>query len=387
MTQIKTLYFSGGGTRGMIFSGVIKALEEYDLLTDVETIIGVSIGSMIASAVSLNVPWKDLSNAFLEFNVATCAHIEIEHILTKFGLDCGKKFMNIFLKLIKKYTGKTTLTFKEHYEMTGKKLIISSACVNDQTTHYFDYQRTPNLKIIKAVRMSISLPFYFTSQKYNRKHMVDGSTFEHYPVTLFGNPDNFLGVNITRSSITTFKPIKGIDTFISHIVGGCRSQIGKMERKLVNQLKYRMIDVVSDEPLLDFQNKKSLKIQLFQNGYDTAKKYIIGNILNKSYNHICLTDKDILSERIDKLEEKIDYIIDLLKIISPKPFNNITLIENEKNTETIKPEKTNLIEMIKIDESIKIEDKPIKTEDEQQSPHNIQVKENNELESNNISLN
>ena len=47
MTQIKTLYFSGGGTRGMIFSGVIKALEEYDLLTDVETIIGVSIGSMI----------------------------------------------------------------------------------------------------------------------------------------------------------------------------------------------------------------------------------------------------------------------------------------------------------------------------------------------------
>ena len=170
-------------------------------------------------------------------------------------------------------------------------------------------------------------------------------------------------------------------------MGGCRSQIGKMERKLVNQLKYRMIDVVSDEPLLDFQNKKSLKIQLFQNGYDTAKKYIIGNILNKSYNHICLTDKDILSGRIDKLEEKIDYIIDLLKNISPKPFNNITLIENEKNTETIKPEKTNLIEMIKIDEPIKTEDEPIKTEDEQQSPHNIQVKENNELESNNISLN
>ena len=264
--------------------------------------------------------------------------------------------------------------------MTGKKLIISSACVYEQTTHYFDYQRTPNLKIIKAVRMSISLPFYFTSQKYNRKHMVDGSTFEHYPVTLFGNPDNFLGINITRSSITTFKPIKGIDTFISHIVSGCRSQIGKMERKLVNELKYRMIDIVSDEPLLDFQNKKSLKIQLFQNGYHTAKKYIIGNILNKSYNQICLTDKDILSKRIDKLEEKIDYIIDLLKNISPKPFNNITLIENVKNTETIKPEKTNLIEMIKIDE-------PIKTDDEQQSPHNIQVKENNELESNHISLN
>ena len=341
MTQIKTIYFSGGGTRGMSFTGVLKTLEEYNLLDEIDTIIGVSIGSMVATSLSLGVSWKDLYNAFFDFNVATCAHIEIEHLLTKFGLDCGKKFMKPFIKVFKKYSGKNNLTFKEHYELTGKKLIISSACVNDQTTHYFDYQTAPNLKIINAVRMSISLPFYFTSQKYQRKHMIDGSTFEHFPVKLFGDPETFLGINIIQSSITTFTPIKGIDTFISNIVGGSRKQIAKMERLIVNQQNYKIIDLICDEPLLDFQNKKSLKIQLFQNGYDTSKKYIIENILNKPHKKETVSNKDIIEKRMDILEQKIDTILKLLQHQQIEEYKNIKSTEDNiiepSNNESIIP--------------------------------------------------
>lgn len=341
MTQIKTIYFSGGGTRGMSFSGVLKTLEEYNLLDEIDTIIGVSIGSMVATALSLGVSWKDLYNSFFDFNVATCAHIEIEHLLTKFGLDCGKKFMTQFIKIFKKYSGKKNLTFKEHYELTGKKLIISSACVNDQTTHYFDYQTAPNLKIINAVRMSISLPFYFTSQKYQRKHMIDGSTFEHFPIKLFGDPETFLGINIIQSSITTFTPIKGIDSFISNIVGGTRKQIAKMERLIVNQQNYKIIDLICDEPLLDFQNKKSLKIRLFQNGYDTSKKYIIENILNKPHKKETVSNKDIMEKRMDILEQKIDTILKLLQHQQIEEYKNIKSTEDNiiepSNNESIIP--------------------------------------------------
>jgi predicted acylesterase/phospholipase RssA len=370
MTQIKTLYFSGGGTRGMAFVGAIKALEEYDILNDIDTLIGVSIGSMMAAAVSFNIPWKNLKASFMTFNVTTCANIEVEHILDKFGLDNGKKFMTIFLKIMKKYAGSTTMTFKEHYEKTGKRLIISSACVNDQSTHYFDYQNTPNLKIVKAVRMSISLPFFFTTHKFNKKHYVDGSTYEHYPISIFGNPENFLGINITRSKINTFIPINDITTFITHIIGGCRSQIGRMQRKLVNQYNYTMIDIISDDPIFDFENKKSLKIKLFQNGYDNAKKIIINNILNKQNKII---KKNNIELRITNLETKLDTIIELLNNISPKSFNNnnINLIKSVKDT--INTEETELNESIKI---IDIEENQIDIKSDK-----------NELESNDISLN
>ena len=336
--QIKTIYFTGGGTLGMSFVGVIKALQEYNLLNNVETVIGTSIGSMIACSLTLNVPWKDLYKSFFDFNVTTCAHIEIDNILTKFGLDSGKKFMISFVKMLKKHAKKTNMTFKEHYELTKKKLIITAACVNDQTTHYFDYQRTPNLQIIRAVRMSISLPFYFTSPKYNRKHMVDGGTFETYPFQLFGDSATFLGIGLIRPGPTTFKPIKTIENFISNIISGSRNRITKIEKLFCNKNNYKFIDIISDGPVLDFDNKTSLKIRLFQNGYDEAKKYIIEQIINKKNDdNILLSQND---NRINSLENKLDLIIKLLQNNSVKSLNNIELIENN----ITEPQNINIIE-------------------------------------------
>ena len=171
--------------------------------------------------------------------------------------------------------------------------------------------------------------------------MIDGSTFEHFPIKLFGDPETFLGINIIQSSITTFTPIKGIDSFISNIVGGTRKQIAKMERLIVNQQNYKIIDLICDEPLLDFQNKKSLKIRLFQNGYDTSKKYIIENILNKPHKKETVSNKDIMEKRMDILEQKIDTILKLLQHQQIEEYKNIKSTEDNiiepSNNESIIP--------------------------------------------------
>ena len=57
---IKNLVFSGGGAKGFAYIGVLKALEEFKLTKNIKKIIGVSIGSMFGTLLSLGFNSKEL---------------------------------------------------------------------------------------------------------------------------------------------------------------------------------------------------------------------------------------------------------------------------------------------------------------------------------------
>jgi NTE family protein len=334
MEKIKTIFFSGGGTRGLAFMGAIKALQEHNMLNNYETIIGTSIGSMIACGLSLGVSFNTMKKIWFDFDASQCSNINIENLLTDFGLDDGKKFIQPFINAFETKANRN-LTFKKHYELTKKKLIIAVACVNDQKTYYFDYQKTPNVSVIRAVRMSISVPFFFTSQKYCRKNMVDGSTFEYYPFGLFGNPKTFLGLNINKSEKQQTKTINSIETFITQIIYGNRKRTQYLERLLCKD--YNIIDIPIDAPFINFQSSKKLKRNMYQTGYDITKKYILEHMSN-NYNNItklentdkCLNNNfDIIINNQKRIENKLDM---LLKLCSTKTFDITTLVDETFTT-------------------------------------------------------
>ena len=336
MEKIKTIFLSGGGTRGIAFTGAIKALQEHNMLNDCETIIGTSVGSMIACGLSLGVSFNKMNKIWFDFDASKCSNISIEHLLTDFGLDDGKKFMEPFIQAFET-KAKRNITFKKHYELTKKRLIITVACVNDQKTKYFDYKKTPNVSVIRAIRMSISVPFFFTSPKFCKKHMVDGGTFEYFPFKLFGNPKTFLGLNISKSEKQQTKTINSIETFITQIIYGNRKRTQYLERLLCKD--YNIIDIPINAPFIDFENSKKNKINMFQNGYDSTKNYILEYLSNNynttdkldNTNKLINVDKysnndfDTIINNQKRIEKKLDM---LLKICSPKILNDITL-ENE----------------------------------------------------------
>ncbi|SVE14205.1 uncharacterized protein METZ01_LOCUS467059, partial [marine metagenome] len=75
MEKIKTIFFSGGGTRGIAFTGAIKALQEHNMLNNYETIIGTSIGSMVACGLSLGVSFNIMNKVWLDFDASKCSNI------------------------------------------------------------------------------------------------------------------------------------------------------------------------------------------------------------------------------------------------------------------------------------------------------------------------
>jgi NTE family protein len=341
MEKIKTIFFSGGGTRGIAFIGAVKALQEHNMLNNCETIIGTSIGSMVACGLSLGVSSSIMNKVWFDFDVSKCSNISIEHLLTDFGLDDGKKFMQPFIQAFETKANRN-LTFKKHYELTKKRLIITVACVNDQKTKYFDYKKTPNTSVIRAIRMSISVPFFFTSQKFCKKHMVDGGTFECYPFKLFGNPKTFLGLNISKSEKQQIKTINSIETFITQIIYGSRKRTQYLERLLCKD--YNMIDIPIDAPFIDFQNSKKIKRNMFQSGYDSTKNYILEYMSNNCENpkklensnnlenmdkHLNNNNFDIIINNQKRIENKLDM---LLKLCSPKILDVATLVDETFNT-------------------------------------------------------
>ena len=138
MNKIKTIYIAGGGTRGIAFIGALQALKDQKLLDYCETIIGTSIGAMIGTGLSLNVPLQEMYKIFYNFNLTTGTDINIENLLTNFGLDCGKKFLLPFIKTFTKYSKNKNLTFRKHYELTKKKLIIKKYKEKFRTNRSFN---------------------------------------------------------------------------------------------------------------------------------------------------------------------------------------------------------------------------------------------------------
>ena len=49
------------------------------------------------------------------------------------------------------------LTFKDAYERYKKKLIVIGCCLNTQSKEVFDHEYTPDVSIVDAIMISISI--------------------------------------------------------------------------------------------------------------------------------------------------------------------------------------------------------------------------------------
>ena len=276
MKKIKTIFFSGGGLRGISFIGAIKALNEYDMIDNVETYIGTSIGSLFATILALKLPYDYVYSKFINLELDKYIDVDIDHLFSKFGLDTGKKLMAPIIKAFQDHKYSKHITFKQLYDKNKKKLVISATCLTELKVHYFDYVNSPNMSIIKAIRMSISIPFYFTAQKYMGKLYIDGSVFEYFPLNLYPPDEHFLALNTRYKKKCVNLKIESMESYLLHIYYGVKYRIEELEKMIC--YKYNSINILIENcELLDFSLTKNVKKSIINVGYDTVKDYIVKN--------------------------------------------------------------------------------------------------------------
>jgi len=270
--KIKNLVMSGGGIKGIAHIGALCALEDNGYLRDVDTIAGTSIGAFIGILITIGYKPKELYEFVTIFDIAKMGSLKPNHFLNKYGLDDGSKIIMVVKKMFVNKGVPENITFGELYNINKKKIIMTVTCINNKKAYYYSADTFPDMPIIKTLRMSISVPLYFTPIEHEGYMYVDGGCIDNYPIQLFKEElDQTIGIFISDvrdhvEKIINFEDIL-INTIMSMIEGVSKNSMKGYE-------KYSIVVSLAKFNLMDLNLTKEKKQELYDAGYNS----IINNL-------------------------------------------------------------------------------------------------------------
>jgi len=201
--EYKNLVFEGAGIRGIAYSGVIKQLEEFQIIDEIEKVGGTSAGAITALMLALGYESGEIyqiisQTEFHKFNDGKFWFFGGFHRMKKkYGWYRGDKFLKWIEQIIERKTGNSETTFKDLNDQGYKGLYVTATCLNKQKLLTFSVETYPLMKLKDAVRMSI--PLYFEAvfidnngyvydkqdAKKNLDLVVDGGILANYPISMF----------------------------------------------------------------------------------------------------------------------------------------------------------------------------------------------------------
>ena len=190
--MIENLVFSSGGIMGYAFIGTYKYLEEHKLIDNIKNIAGCSTGSIMALIVSLGFSSKEIEKIAkgIDFSKLVNQNNNILDMVDNYGYENGEYLIKIIKIILKTKTNNEDITFKEHYELFNKKLIIVGCNFCKIKVEYFNHKTQPDMKIWEAIRISCSIPILFTPYKYKDCLYVDGALIQPCPTNYFKDQKN-----------------------------------------------------------------------------------------------------------------------------------------------------------------------------------------------------
>jgi NTE family protein len=300
-SKIDTLVCSGGGSKGIAYVGIIKYLDEIKKNREIEEkkddfdetkciypkidirrISCVSIGCFMGLLYSLNYNYEELKDEIENVNFETMSDIKLRNFLQKYGLESGKKIIEWLESFLVKKGYSKDVTFLQLYKKTGIHLEILASNINKYKLAIFDYKNTPKLKVLRAIRMSISIPFLFSVEKYKGDIHVDGGLISNYPIHFFKDDlSSVLGCKlVTMKEMMDEQDIK-IENFSDYMSNVLQFFMLEKERRSARLDKYIShtitIDAYKVTNLVNYNLSSEEKKMLIESGYNSAKEFFENN--------------------------------------------------------------------------------------------------------------
>jgi len=190
-----TEYFScsGGGTKGLMFAGLLDAFEDYfyrinisyeDWRRRLKGLSGTSAGTICCLTIILGMDKIKRKKIIFEIfsdlrNIIPCPDIGL--LVSSYGLESGNSFKSYVKQILTESGLNEDTTLGDIKRLFGKEFVCVASDLTTQKPVYFSGSDTPEIKIYDAIYMSCSIPFIFAPVKYKDKHIVDGSLTEDVP--------------------------------------------------------------------------------------------------------------------------------------------------------------------------------------------------------------
>ncbi len=186
----KNLVFEGGGVKGVAYGGALEVLEQSQITPQIERVAGTSAGAITATMVSLNYTAAEFVDIMMNLDFSKFEDGSdlggpirlVEH----YGWFKGDYFLNLMESFIERKAGDGRATFRD-LKKAGrfKDLHVFGTDLSQQAVQQFSYAETPDVAVADAVRISMSIPFFFESREYEGNVYCDGGVLNNYPVSTF----------------------------------------------------------------------------------------------------------------------------------------------------------------------------------------------------------
>jgi len=278
--MIKNLVISGGGVKIIAIIGVIKYLEEKNLLNNIHKFYGTSAGSLLCLLIILGFSSSEIIKFIETFNMEKIFHVNTDDFFTNYSICNNNKFEKL-IKLFINFKITTNdlenidnnfenITMLELFNKTNKFLTITTISLKQKKAIYIDHLNFPNLPVCKAILMSCSIPLIFQPIPWEDDLYIDGALIDNFP--LFTIPHNEV------------KNTLGLETCINHSINYSCSDIYDYLLniyKIITQTNkkyknYNIISIMIDPNIvtssIDINLSLEIKTLLINEGYDQTSK-------------------------------------------------------------------------------------------------------------------
>lgn len=264
---MKTIVLSGGGIYTYCLLGFLHRLKEQRLLDQVDTIVGSSIGSVVGFLLFIGYLPFEMFAIFDEMT-AGCFNFD-KNVSDDYGYDDASLFMKIVENAMERKHQSRTLTFSQLHENRGKRLVVTGSNVNKGIPCYFHYLSSPDMVILEALRISISLPILFTPILHKGDYYMDGSLYDHYPADFAEKFVQNADLGGMRIEIIKEHPTDNfVNVMFCALLGYIRKQPIHGKAYTVNMPSVEIEGAVVNP--LDFALSIDDRRHLFARGYETT---------------------------------------------------------------------------------------------------------------------
>lgn len=291
--MLADLVCKGGGVKGIALIGAICYLEEKGYKW--QKIAGTSAGAIVGSLIAVGYTGLELKEILINTNYKdfnSKNHLQgipligqPLSLITQKGIYTADGVENF---LINHYNAKGKVKFKDISTNGISKLKVLTV---DVTTHELlilpddlvKFNIDPlEFEISKAVRMSMSIPFYYTPSILKKNginnYLVDGGLLSNFPIWIFDVPrvprwPTFGLKLLSDSDVTTPPSRNNIINYVGDIV---ETLLDKNEDVyLYNKDSVRTIDIPTlGVKVTDFNLSREKAEELFNSGYNSAKDFL-----------------------------------------------------------------------------------------------------------------
>ena len=207
------MVFEGAGIKGVAYAGAVQELESQGKLDYLEKVGGTSAGAITALGISLGYSGEEFGDIigdtkFKQFNDGQFIFIGgITRMFKKYGWYKHKKFMRWLEDLVEEKTGDPNFTLQQLHDSGYVDLYTTTTLLDLQKVEVLSFENYPNMRVVDAVTVSMSIPLYFESLYINNRgelinpkkdtgeyHLAfDGGIIANFPIDLFDVSDSING--------------------------------------------------------------------------------------------------------------------------------------------------------------------------------------------------